>query len=221
MNQTTIKKISLTILATLACGAMFAQDLKIAPAGALTSAVVPYRDTNSADANITIFTNLGPTPTNLYNINGGYYVLGPTNSVGASEQWIAVPFTPKVNSHATQLEAAIQWISGVKKVNLGVYSDNAGVVGTLLPGGQGSSAIIPLYPSCCQLVKVNLIAPGVALTAATPYWLVATTDDIAAPDFTGVWQPSNTATTGADVAQGGWFTFSNLWPAGLVKGTAP
>jgi hypothetical protein len=165
-----------------------------------------------------IFTNLGPTKTNDYNITaGGYYVTGPTNGVGTSEQSIALPFTPKGNSHVSQLQAAIGYISGTKLVTLGLYSDASGVVGTLLAGG--SSTKIPLEAVCCQLVSVNITST--AVTAGTQYWIVATSDDVNGPDLAAVWQPSNTANTGGNVALGGWFTFSNLLPAGAAAGTIP
>lgn len=212
--------ICLFVLA-FACGTLMAQSggLKAAP-GVRSNIVVPFVERNSSKAAATIFTNLGPTTSNLYNAAaGGYYEAGPANSVGISEQWIALPFTPRQNSHAKQLMAAVGWISGTKKVFLGVYTDAGGVVGTLL--GQASTAAIPTSGVCCLLTQVALPGAGVALTANTPYWLVATTDDTAAPDFTGVWQSSNNANTGGNVGLTGWFTFSNLWPAGAVKGTVP
>src|SRR6267143_7009638 len=122
MNHISIKKISLTaLLATLACGTLLGQDVRIAPASP-SSVVVPYRDTSSPDVNITIFSNLG-TPTNLYDVvSGGYFVTGPTNTDPnmPPEQWIAVPFTPSVASHAKTLQAAVGYLSGTKKMRLGL-----------------------------------------------------------------------------------------------------
>jgi hypothetical protein len=59
------------------------------------------------------------------------------------------------------------------------------------------------------------------VTKGTQYWIVATSDDTNAPDFEGVWQSSNHAETGADVALGGWFSFSNNLPAAAASGTIP
>ena len=197
---------------------MLAQNLKVAPRQTNASRVIPYVENNNSRANITIFSNFGPTPTNLYNVvSGGYYVSGPLAIDNPTDQWIAIPFTNKVADHATQIQAAIGYTSGTKKVILGLYTDNAGAVGTLL--AQASTTRIPNTATCCQVAQVN-ITPT-ALSAATQYWIVASTDDVAAPDFEGIFQPSNSANIGGDVAQGGWFTFNGLVPAAAVKGTNP
>src|SRR5271167_4022926 len=86
-----------------------------------------------------IFSNLGPTATDNYNDATGYYVLGPTNSIGDPEQWIALPFTPKTGAHVTELQVAVGWISGTKRVVVGLYSDSAGTVGTLLASGASGN----------------------------------------------------------------------------------
>jgi|GEM_PF-2269688 len=201
----------------LACGTLLAQQLKVAPRPDHASPVVPFVDNNSK-SNVTIFSNLGPTPTNLYNAAaGGYYVCGMTCAALATDQWIALPFTNKVADHATQIQAAIGYISGTKTVKLGIYTDNAGTVGTVL--AEASTSQIPNSGVCCQLAKVTI--PPTALTASTQYWIVASADDVGAPDFEGVFQPTNQATIGGDVSQSGWFTFSGLVPAAAVKGTVP
>jgi hypothetical protein len=165
----------------------------------------------------TIFTNLGPNATDNYNDTTGYYVLGPSNSVALSEQWIALPFTPKQNAHVSQLRVAVGWISGTKKIIVGLYSDSSGTVGTLL--AQAETGNIPTDATCCQTANVNITST--AVTKGTQYWIVVTSDDTHAPDFTGVWQSSNDANTAGDVALGGWFTFSNNLPAGAAFGTIP
>jgi hypothetical protein len=164
-----------------------------------------------------IFTNIGPTPTNAYNDTTGYYVLGPTNSVGLSEQAIGVPFTPRSNSHVTQLVVAVGWISGTKLVNVGLYSDSGGTVGTLLASGQSSA--IPAFGSCCGLVGVTI--PSTAVSFGTQYWIVASPDDTNAPDFTGVFQAANNGIIAGDVAEEGWFSFTTNTPAAAAKGTVP
>lgn len=203
---------------TFACGVMMAQGLKVAPKPDHVTIVAPYVDHSAPPANVTIFSNLGPTSTNNYNAAaGGYYVCGVSCAALLEDQWIAVPFFNKVADHATQIQAAIGYDSGTKKVTLGIYTDNAGVVGTMLV--QASTNRIPNTGTCCQLAQVTI--PSTALAAATQYWVVATSDDVGAPDFEGVWQASNQANIGGDVAQGGWFTFSGLVPAFAVKGTNP
>jgi hypothetical protein len=217
-SKTLMRALCCLFVVTFACGVLVAQELKVAPKPNHVTLVAPYVDHSLPPANVTIFTNLGPTATNNYNAAaGGYYVSGPNAIDNPTDQWIAIPFLNKQADHATQIQAAIGWISGTKKVNLGIYTDNAGVVGTML--AQASTTRIPTSGTCCQLAQVNI--PSTALAANTTYWVVATTDDVAAPDFEAVWQPSNQANIGADVAQGGWFTFSGLVPAVAVKGTNP
>ncbi|MFZ0309332.1 MAG: hypothetical protein WCA76_22080 [Candidatus Sulfotelmatobacter sp.] len=205
------------LMLALACGTVFAQshELKIAPTIAPSKVITPAKATPPALK--PIYTNLGPTPTDDYNDTTGYYVLGPTNSIGDSEQWIAVPFTPKADSHVSELEVAVGLISGTPKVVVGLYSDNAGTVGTLL--ASGASTHIPAYGACCTLVTVHITST--AVTAGTQYWIGVTTDDTKAPDFTGVFQSSNDANTGGNEAAGSWFTFSNNWPAAAALGTVP
>jgi hypothetical protein len=199
----------------LSCGVLLAQNGAAVAHTIHSGPVTPTKDTPPALR--TIFTNLGPTATDNYNDTTGYYVTGPTNSVSVSEQAIALPFTPKADSHVTVLQVAVGWISGTKLVDVGLYSDNAGVVGTAL--ATGHSTHLPTFGSCCQLVTVNI--PSTAVTAGTQYWIVASSDDTNGPDLTAVWQSSNDANTGANEALAGWFTFSNNLPAGAAKGTVP
>lgn len=170
---------------TLASGVLLAQssDLKVAHtthSGPITPSAKPSPKLT------TIFSNLGPTSTNAYNDTTGYYVLGPDNSVGLPEQGIGVPFIPAANAHVEQLQVAVGWESGTSLVNVGLYSDNAGVIGTLLSTGHAST--IPVFGTCCQLVTVNI--KSTAVTAGTQYWIVVTSDDTKAPDFTGVFSAS-------------------------------
>ena len=217
-SKTLMRALCCLFVVTFACGMVMAQGLKIAPKPNHVTFVGAHVDHALPPANVTIFTNLGPTPTNNYNAAaGGYYVSGPLAVDNPTDQWIGLPFLNKQADHVTQIQTAIGWISGTKKVTLGIYTDNAGVVGTML--AQASTNHIPTSGTCCQLTQVNI--PSTALLANTTYWVVATTDDTAAPDFEAAWQASNQSNIGGDVGQGGWFTFSGLVPAVAVKGTNP
>ena len=169
-----------------------------------------------------IFTNLAPPPTESYNPFAGSFLRG--NGVFFQvEIWDGLPFTPKVDVHVTTLSAAIGWKSGTKKINLGIYSDNGGTPGGPLAGGQGTTADIPDAGTCCELTKVKLPHGGVALAAGTQYWLVATPDNVNAPDFDGVWQHSSLA-FGADQEPElfqSWTSFSGGWLAAEISGTNP
>lgn len=110
---------------------------------------------NSA-GDLTIFTNLSPVPRAHYNPYSGELLAGNTVAF-EPEIWEALPFTPKTDAHATTLAAAIAAISGTRKINLGIYSDSDGLVGTLLPGGQASTTDIPDFLSCCALPEVRFM----------------------------------------------------------------
>jgi hypothetical protein len=185
-----------------------------------TGKVVPNALQNSPDAPVTIFTNLGSDPANLYDaLSGGWYVAGPTNTILGQSQWIALPFsTRNAAVHARSLRAAIGWIQGVKQVRLSIYTDSAGVPGTRL--GGGATPNIPDLGVCCNLATVNVAAPGIALAANTKYWLVADTTP-GAQDFVGAWQFSPNFLFGGNVANGGWFTQTNQVPAAQITGTQP
>jgi hypothetical protein len=128
-----------------------------------------------------------------------------------------VPFIPATTSHVKQLQVAVGWISGTELVNVGLYSDNGGTVGTLLAGGEAS--IMPAFGTCCNLVTVNISTTTV--TAGTQYWIVASSDDTNAPDFTAVFQASNLAIIAGDVGLEGWSSFTTNTPAAAAKGTVP
>lgn len=201
---------------TLACCTALAQSTPAVAHTSHTGVIVPAEQTPAA---VTIFTNLGPTATDEYNDATGYYVLGPDNTVGLSEQWIGLPFTPKQSGHVTQMQVAVQ-IDDTTTTNrfvVGLYSDNAGTVGTLLASASAKNA--PDFGTCCTLVNVAI--PSTAVTAGTQYWVVVSTDDVHAANFTGVWAASNLDNIAGDVAQGGWSTFSANVPAAAVKGTVP
>ena len=201
---------------TLASGILVAQSsgpLKVAKtnrSGATTK-------TRNPSATRKLWSNLGPSPTNAYNATTGYYVLGPNNSVGLSEQAIGVPFTPHVNETVTNLQVAVQWISGTNQFSVGLYSDSGGTVGTLLASGEGSGA--PAFGTCCE--TVNVAIPATAISQGSQYWIVAAPDDTNAPDFTGVFVSSNLANISGDVGQQGWFSFTTNTPAAAAWGTIP
>jgi hypothetical protein len=177
---------------------------------------------NAAGNNLTIFTNLDRTGAILYLYGIGSVVTGSEAPSGQEVQQ-ALPFTPGRDVHAKTLAAAIGWTSGTKKINLGIYSDSAGTVGTLLPGGQSSTTDIPTTGICCELAKVRLPGAGVALAAGVQYWLVASPDEEQAPDFEGEWQHSNLAVRAYKQPEFfiGWTDVSGEWLAAEIRGTNP
>jgi len=210
------RALSSLFVLTLASGVLFAQNSRLKIAHSVHHG--PITQTQKTPGNLQIiFNNMGPNSSNAYNDTTGYYILGPNNSVGLSEQWIGVPFTPRSNAHVSLLLVAVGWISGTNLVNVGLYSDSGGTVGTLLAGGQSSA--IPTFGSCCQVVSINI--PPTAVSFGTQYWIVASSDDTNAPDFTGVFESSNLETIAGDVGSTGWFSFTTNTPAAAAKGTVP
>jgi hypothetical protein len=202
------------VFLTLASGVLLAQTPKIAHT-VHTGAIQPMQKPSASST--VIYSNIGPSASDAYNDTTGYYVLGPDNSVGLSEQAIGQPFTPKTSAHVTDLLVAVQWISGTKLVNVGLYSDSGGTVGTWLAGGESSA--IPVFGSCCHVVDVAI--SSTAITGGQQYWIVASSDDTNGPDFTGVYDASNLANIAGDVGQEGWFSFTTNTPAAAARGTIP
>lgn len=186
-----------------------------------TSAVSAHGGSGIPTSNTVIFTNLGPTSIGRY-LNGGLPING--NDVSFQpEIWEALPFTPRTDSHATTLAAAVAHLSGTKQVNLGIYSDAAGMVGTLLPNGQGTTTEMPESGECCALATVTLAGQGVALVGGTQYWLVASPDNTNAPTFEGSWQTTSLAFGAYQQPERliNWTSFTAFWMAAEIRGTTP
>jgi hypothetical protein len=138
---------------------------------------------------VTIFSNLGPSSTDLFftgestvALNGGC-ILGAVhpspNCEGehAVETWLAMPFTPKQNSHATELQAAVGVFNGTNQFLLALFNDNNGTPGTALATVTVTDA--PPQNTCCKLATASLGTPGIALTAGKRYWVVASLPQLA------------------------------------------
>jgi hypothetical protein len=205
---------------TMACGTLLAQSRpKIAHSTNHSGTSTPPAP--PAAGLVTIFSNMFPVKGNMYNDTLGYYVAGPDNSIqGQDEQWISIPFTPAVNAHVEELQLAVGIISGTSLFDVTLASDDGGIPGTSL--GTKSVTDIPEWGACCKLVTVKFKAPGIAVTAGTQYWIVATPDDVFAADFTGAWAFSNLDWVSGNVGQAGWYSiYDSYWPAGNVLGTIP
>jgi hypothetical protein len=213
----------------LACGSVYADDLKVAhTTPAPKSANVPAQVRSAAV--VKLFSNLGPTATDEYNDATGYYVLGASNTLGDSEQWIGVPFTV---TKAGDTITATKVLTGVTclaatdcgRITVAIYNDTgAGAPMTLL--GSGTTNVTALFGTCCTTTMTN-ITPNVVLTSGTQYWVVAQSIDSGAganPDFTGVWSASNLSNIDGNNVAGneavaGFFGFSANVPSAEVEGT--
>jgi len=208
MNQSTIKKLSLTVLATLCCGAAFA--------GALTApqwkhTIVPMRlDAADAPAAAPIYTNLQTdTCTSCnYSADNGFLVLGPTNCfIPGATQWLAYPFWPTRTAAPRQANVAVTLdadlcSNGANKFTCAIYDDACGGPNTLLVSATGTA---PAGPCLLALVKFRS-AP--VLTLGQKYWLVVTTAPGTQDAFTGVWWEVNHTASYVNFNDGNGWQFS-------------
>jgi hypothetical protein len=170
----------------------------------------------------TIYSSLGTDPKNLYNYIDTWLVSGPNSLVEISD-FIALPFTPKSDSHISQVRAAILWYgNGADQVNLSIYKDSKGHPGGLL-SGPVTATHLPKSFTCCLLAVANFAS--VPVNGGTRYWLVANTPKTGkGSDFLGEWAGavSPMLMMSGNAEQTGWVTFNgNGLPAGDVLGTVP
>ena len=130
-----------------------------------------------------IYSNLGKSKTDLFSDGAAWLVTGPNTGNGI--QFMGMPFTPKANSHVSQVQVAVEYVKGANQVNLSIYGDSGGAPGTLL-AGPVTVMNLPAAGTCCTLAVANF-AP-VAVTAGTQYWVVADTPLTGTgSDFVGGW----------------------------------
>jgi hypothetical protein len=170
----------------------------------------------------TIYTNLGPKG-DLYLDSDGWELSGFNSFGGESSAFeVAMPFTPKSNAHVSQVRAAVQYLgSGANQINLSLYSDAAGVPGTLLAGPVTVTNLMD-SGTCCTLADASFTP--VAVTAGTRYWVVANTPASGqGSDFVGVWDwVSKIILFGGSNGVDGWQGINvDGLPAGAVLGTIP
>lgn len=211
MNQTTIKKLSLVLIATLACGTLMAQNQKMS--GAHTGPRVPMRDAALPPA-APFYSNLvvdACTACN-YSADNGYLVLGPNNcGLPGSTQWLAYDFVAGHTGTTRQLSLAItDWsacLPTTHKFTVQIMGDNctnAPDTTNVLGTGIGTAPTAP-----CLLATARLAAP---LTIGVKYWVVVTTSAATTQNATtAVWWEANTAWADYNLNDGnGWIAF----PAG-------
>lgn len=167
-----------------------------------------------------IYSNLG-SKTDLYRDTVGRYVAGPNSGYPYTE-FVGMPFTPKANSHVSQVGVAVQFQGrGSNQVNLSIYGDTDGAPGTLL-AGPVTVTNLPNAGTCCTLTVANF--SPVAVTGGTQYWVVADTPLTGAgSDFEGPWDfVAKYFPQAVNVNGFGWTGLSGLYEvAGQVLGTIP
>jgi hypothetical protein len=217
MNQSTIKKLSLGILATLCCGAVFAGPLKAPSWNHMMIPMRPAQDTITAGG--PIYSNLATdacTSCN-YDASNGYLIIGPTNCyLPGSTQWLAYPFyaartaVPRQASVAVTLDADL-CSNGANKFTVAIYDDACAGPNNLLMSGVATAPAAP-----CALATVRF-RTTTSLTAGQKYWIVCSTAAGTQDSFTGVWWESNYAPFYVNFNDGnGWQFDAPASPGGFM-----
>lgn len=168
-------KVSLSAIALAASlfavgGASAQQSTRFATAKVPSTQSVVDADSGST----LIFSTLGPVD-DVYNGQGGWIVAGPDDTYTNQQQDVAIPFTPKANSTVTQIKLPIQYYDyGTNNGTIEIAADNAGVPGKIL-AKQDVKGLPDFGIGCCKLSVWNLTT-GLEVSAATQYWIIATTD---------------------------------------------
>jgi hypothetical protein len=133
--------------------------------------------------NTTIFSNFG-TGTTVW-VDAGYQVSGNNTPSDHYPFYVAHPFTPTANSHATKAEVPVQCYGcvimdgGTAGFEISIQGDCSGVpCGTALPNGgpKQETATTPFFTCCATSDAVSVpFGGGVSLTAGTQYWVVVDT----------------------------------------------
>lgn len=146
-----------------------------------------------------------------YNCCGGWTISGPSSQIG-SEIWTAIQITPTVSGKLKKLVAGVGYVNGNNAAQLAVYSDNAGVPGTMLWSGDVTN--LPVFGST-STATVTAKVTKVKVKSGTPFWVSVQTDSNSANTW-DAWNESNT--TSAPLAQYNGTTWTNFGsnPAGAV-----
>ena len=158
---------------------------------------------------------------------GGLYFSGEGNTLTGPGMPLnpgiasAAQFTPTRSGIATDVYAAVGYLSGNSVVDVAIYTDNAGVPGSVLTSVETKAW--PIFGACCQVVQAKL-ASAVALTAGTPYWVVVSADAPVRSSFSGAWAISTTnqvtdVLAGTNFDGAGWQSYAtNTPPAFAITG---
>jgi hypothetical protein len=168
-----IKKVTPRLCLVFTCMAFACVTLRAqAPQIALSPRSQVIQPANGPDPGlIKIHSNLG-SKKDAYDDGISWDITGPGNlhwGVG----YLAMPFTPKVNSVAMEVLIALGYIGGGSNSGtIAIFTDAAGVPGKALQTWVGYN--FPPAGDCCQLVAFKN-AHGIPLQGGTQYWIVAAT----------------------------------------------
>jgi len=168
----------------------------------------------------TIYSNLGSSK-NLYNDQASWVVSGP-NSSDTESEFVGMPFTPKSDSHVSQVRVPLYYFRGASnQVNLSIYGNtSSGHPGRLL-AGPVTVTNLPDAGTCCALAVANFTP--VAVTGGRKYWVVANTPLTGTgSDFYGGWNEVAAVPLAFNIGSG-WYAqnVEDQDVAGEVLGTIP
>jgi hypothetical protein len=160
----------------------------------------------------TIFSNIGfKYPKGYYFCCYGDTVAGPNSQIG-STVWVGTQFTPASNATVKEIDLGVAWVSGTNKVIINLAEDNGGVPGTVI--GSWPATGLGTFGDCCTLAVATV--SKAKLTAGTPYWIYASTDD-SNSDTWAAWPFNSTDETDPLPVAGydgtSWTNFGSFPPA--------
>jgi hypothetical protein len=134
----------------------------------------------------TIYNNFGPG--NAYSTGVGWDVTGSTSAPGLFTS--AMAFTPSGTYTLTQIDVAINLVSGTNSASLTLNSDSGGAPGGVLATWSLSS--LPAFGACCTVETVTP-SGSIVLASGTQYWVVGSA---VASDTWAAWMFNTTGATG-------------------------
>jgi hypothetical protein len=157
----------------LVCANLAAQDGNLGSQIASADRSPSVVTSEGVPANLSkIYSNLG-SKTDAYDDGFGYALSGPDNFHQNGRAYMAVPFTPAVDSTATVVLIALSYNGeGTNNGVVGIFTDANGLPGKALK--LWNTANFPVFGTCCRLVILE-DAAGVQLTGGTQYWIAAGT----------------------------------------------
>jgi hypothetical protein len=190
--------------------ALFAQNPRIVHTKEKSAIHVPPQA--SPEGSKIIYSNL-KSKTDLYNDNYGWAI--------SLEESVAIPFTPKSDSHVSEVGVPVKYLGGTNQVNVSIYSGPGNVPETLL-AGPVTVTNLPDAGTCCTLSVASF--SSIAISAGTQYWVVVGTPSSGTgSDFEGVWDSvAKIIPVAFNFQDNGWTGISaDDLPACEVRGTIP
>jgi len=175
-----------------------------------------------ANADPLLFELLDPQAKGRYFCCSGWTLSGPSSVIGA-EIWDAQQFTPASNSHATGVQFAIGYVTGTyTHVIISINADCSGIPCSTALWSK-KVKLTNNFGACCGINGARLKTP-LALTAGTPYWVVASTESTS--DIWAAWNvqvlDAVDSSTWAQYSSGAWHPISDIeGTATNVAGTVP